>query len=501
MSVDVSSTNPVRGYYASEEPRTTGDARLRSLILAGDVPDANAGFVPGSTTVGDIINAAGANRSPNRTPGNVKQARYLTNADRGVNYGITAEDILNRQNETPLNIGTVIRVEHQGDWELVFDNGTITDPAFLRSTAFVTGDQEAGNTLPVMLVPVGSPAAATANIRPITPTQPDPPFVLDDIGTYTRGGVEGFYRYKAPAGGAYGVPTGLDDANWRQVAPPTTREAIAVVIPRDIFYQAYQDEALGQYAGKLLIITGRVDGNGSPRPDVYVHCAGPNIVEYADAYTLEIAGGVPQFLPVRYTVSNDTTGARSIAEQYVRVVGDPADNNLIIGAPNDDNVIGGGPGLVGNNLIVGGGANTIPDGYQNGVFSSNACLVQGNFNQVYGGDGCVIPTTCQYVTLINCTGSLVIPPGTNRKTYIDNNEVGGGALDIYARNNQAEADRIAALFTSNGQVFAFDPTLTAPYPFASVVVNFGTGDVYTLVPNYNAPDASGNAAPYWSRPA
>ena len=58
MPVSINSTNPVIGYYASEENRTDL-ARLRSLILPGDVPDASvaSGYVAGSTTVGDILDA------------------------------------------------------------------------------------------------------------------------------------------------------------------------------------------------------------------------------------------------------------------------------------------------------------------------------------------------------------------------------------------------------------------------------------------------------------
>lgn len=145
MPVPISSANPVIGYYASEEARTTGSARRRSLILAGDVPDGTvaSGYVPGAVSVQDILNEV------------------------------------------------------------------------------------------------------------------------------------------------------------------TT----AVALPRDVFYQMYQDEALGQYAGQLLIITERTNS----QPPLYLRCAGGAQVDFADAYTLtqDVNGSV--YAPVAYDVANDTVTARNTA--------------------------------------------------------------------------------------------------------------------------------------------------------------------------------------------
>ncbi|MCC2547726.1 hypothetical protein LJY25_14820 [Hymenobacter sp. BT175] len=86
------------------------------------------------------------------------------------------------------------------------------------------------------------------------------------------------------------------------------------------------------------------------------------------------------------------------------------DANLIVGG--DDNLITGAAGLCG---ITGGAGNLIQGGTSNLITNST---------------GCIIPATCNGVTLLNCS-SFTAPANTQDKTYINNAEAGTGGADRY----------------------------------------------------------------------
>ena len=121
--------------------------------------------------------------------------------------------------------------------------------------------------------------AAAPAVRVIT-ANPLPPFVFDELGTFVLAGREGFYRYKAPAGGTYAVPTGPDDANWKQVAPPVPAAAPRALMREDEFLLLAADAQFRAYANKDLYITDRANGGGT----VVVRVLGNGAIADDDAY-------------------------------------------------------------------------------------------------------------------------------------------------------------------------------------------------------------------------
>lgn len=203
--------------------------RLQELLGAGGgggtpAPSLPLYSGPGTHTDGPMTQKAGSELDPNRRPDFRKVVAYESTTTPGYTTGrSTIADILAT---SALHTQVVVEFSQYGygkTLEFVYDGAPrvgAASPGLLLPREFGSAA-----TLPVMLVLPDSAAAARANIRPITGTQPTPPFILDEVGTYTLGGTEGFYRYKAPAGGTYAVPTGPDDANWHQVAPPVAGSA------------------------------------------------------------------------------------------------------------------------------------------------------------------------------------------------------------------------------------------------------------------------------------
>jgi hypothetical protein len=285
-----------------------------STILA-KVPDNNeAKITPADMrlVLGEVVDDARrqlADRvgSPNHTPGNFKQARFLTNAARAAaggtaSDGVTVEELLARHATHPLNLGTFFLVELPVTklYVLQYDGGGLPAvPAALRRRVFRTGDQVPGDTINGVVVEWGSADQARATFRAITLPEPTPPFAVGEVGIATVNNVEGFYKRKSS--GTYALPTGLDDANWWQVAPPAP-DAPVGFLRQSVFYHAYQDEALGRYAGKLLVITHRTNS----QPDLYIPCTGSGQVNLQDAYTLNY--GV--YKAVEYFPATDLTQPR-----------------------------------------------------------------------------------------------------------------------------------------------------------------------------------------------
>jgi hypothetical protein len=167
----------------------------------------------------------GVSRSPNLTPGNVKQARFYSNADRTAfgaqQTGVTAEEMFARHATTPLNLGMFFTVELPVNklYYIAYDDGTNTTvPAGLRRTLFRTGDQEPNDLANGMLVEWGSPEAAAANIPLLDPSRTDYPFpytVKQPIG-----GITYFFGTTAPGGPFPAPTTTAGTADWKPESAP-----------------------------------------------------------------------------------------------------------------------------------------------------------------------------------------------------------------------------------------------------------------------------------------
>ena len=183
---------------------------------------------PGTHTDGPMHQLAAtllANRSPNLTPGNVKQARFYSNADRTafgpLEEGVTAEEEFARHATAPLNLGMFFTVELPVNklYYIAYDDGTNTTvPAGLRRTVFRTGDQEPNDFANGMLVEWGSPEAAAANIPLLDPSRTDYPFPF----TVKRpiGGTVYFFGTAAPGGPFPAPTTTAGTADWKPESAP-----------------------------------------------------------------------------------------------------------------------------------------------------------------------------------------------------------------------------------------------------------------------------------------
>lgn len=176
------------------------------------------------------------------------------------------------------------------------------------------------------------------------------------------------------------------------------------------------------------------------------------IEDKPDIYAYALTGS--QFAPIAYQFDNGVITAGSydvetdtftadVAASYVRLVGDPADKNVIIGPPDDSNSIGAG----GSNFIQGGESNTIVDGYANTMCNNTSCTIQGgSYNAMYSCDGCTIPSDSNYITLLSCTPGFTAPSGVSNKTYINNREY----IDPYAVPGALQTAVVAGTFPTSG---------------------------------------------------
>ena len=144
-------------------------------------------------------------------------------------------------------------------------------------------------------------AGGAVAVRVIT-ANPAPAFVFDELGTYTLNGQEGFYRFKAPAGVAYAVPTGPDDANWHQVAPPVPAGQHTVTLSEAVFLILANDNALGTLFGKRIFINQRASG-GTVTLDVL----GAGALATEDAYELDDNNPDAPAIPVVFSYDATST--------------------------------------------------------------------------------------------------------------------------------------------------------------------------------------------------
>lgn len=145
---------------------------------------------------------------------------------------------------------------------------------------------------------------------------------LDDVQSPLSGLVNSFFEVEAPTGtaGQY-VNLRLRGDRLRQ----WLNEGIGPVaaVPIGVFRNLYDNQGLGLYAGKTLLLTGRAGGLV-----VRVLCTGNAEVNGADAYTYDPA--TEAYLPVNYNPATDTVSARLALPPIVL----PGDEGKVLGVVN-----------------------------------------------------------------------------------------------------------------------------------------------------------------------
>ena len=507
MPVQISSTAPVNGYFPDDEPAFDGTraAFLASKFVA-DVPDASAagGYVSQHLTPKNFLDILFANWNAQPNPYKV----VATYADLLAlpplsccvgTKGVAQADTPNY----PAGDYVLLYTDHSQAWNYVCKDGRF--------------DQNPSNLTDAAWYPVDSPEAGApdwASFQP-DPQNPVATYAFTD-GQFVRTLIPGETQvsfFSAIGDGVWAVPSAVGgDARWLAV----DRNTVPTPANTVLFQRTTQAQSINQLDNEA-VVPGRLYGVTIGSTEVWV--------QGLDNATLSSNGEVldpnnsQRTLPVLVDVRSGSI--QYLFANYLRLIGDPANNNIVIGPLNAGNDITSGV----NNLIVGGSGVLISHSVNASAYDAQDSSIDGpptagdetSSNRLRGVNDCHISgtgggnsiTDSDSCTLIDCTNVQLIgcsgfspPTGTSNKTYIHNVEAGTGGpvRDIYAITDAKKA-QVIALFSGTDFSHA-DVLLSGDTHGSYIGTRFpdkANGDFYECAPDTTVPDGSGNATPTWFR--